>query len=343
MAKRIPVVPATEWLSRLAALRAGTANPSYIKAFYSSLVDAVTTDPALASVPIDDHMVHRGHAVFDTCTLANGRLYRLRTHLDRLLSSAVGAKITPPFGRDRMESIILQTAAASGMRDGSVRYWLGSGPGDFSFVPDACITSTFYCAVFEGSVVGQQPALGQPPPGVCDVTVRDVPLKPEALGSIKTNNYLLNCLTAMRARELGGTFGILIDEKGCIAESCVLNASFVIVSPDSTKTLVTPTFERALNGTTVRQIMALSASLVSLGVVDKVEQRRIPEQEARTAVEVFLTGGDTHVYAITKWDDRQVGDGQVGPVATAALSILEQEAWYGSSEHLDVPYPKAGE
>ena len=37
--------------------------------------------------------------------------------------------------------------------------------------------------------------------------------------------------------------------------------------------------------------------------MEGVEQRRIHEDEARTAVEVFLTGGDTHVYAVTHWDD----------------------------------------
>lgn len=166
----------------------------------------------MAAIPIDDHMVHRGHAVFDTCTLANGRLYRLDTHLDRLLKSAAGAKIQPPFPRERIQDAILSTAAASGLREGSVRYWLAAGPGDFSFVPDGCISSAFYCAVFQGGVL--EHVLGQPPQGVRDVTVRDVPLKPTALGSIKTNNYLLNCLTAMRARELGGSFGILVDEQG---------------------------------------------------------------------------------------------------------------------------------
>ena len=47
-------------LSLSPSLREATPNPGYIKAFYSSLCDAITTDPALASIPVDDHMVHRG-------------------------------------------------------------------------------------------------------------------------------------------------------------------------------------------------------------------------------------------------------------------------------------------
>ena len=45
---------------------------------------------------------------------------------------------------------------------------------------------------------------------------------------------------------------------GYIAESCVLNASFVLPGNGGGNRLVTPTFERALNGTTVRQVLTLA-------------------------------------------------------------------------------------
>lgn len=51
------------------------ANSSKLKPFrsmYSSLVGAITTDVAAMVLPLDDHMVHRGHSVFDTAILTNG-------------------------------------------------------------------------------------------------------------------------------------------------------------------------------------------------------------------------------------------------------------------------------
>lgn len=36
----------------------------------------------------DDHMVHRGHAVFDTAILVEGYLYLFEEHLQRFLNSA---------------------------------------------------------------------------------------------------------------------------------------------------------------------------------------------------------------------------------------------------------------
>lgn len=70
----------------------------------------------------------------------------------------------------------------------------------------------FYCLVYGGMPV--DPALGER--GVAEVTVRDVPMKPPALATLKSNNYLLNCLTAMRARDQGGHFGVLVDENGMV-------------------------------------------------------------------------------------------------------------------------------
>lgn len=35
-------------------------------AFYSSVVNGIITEPSLMTIPIDEHMAHRGHAVFDT-------------------------------------------------------------------------------------------------------------------------------------------------------------------------------------------------------------------------------------------------------------------------------------
>src|ERR671923_2679301 len=109
--------------------RAVHTKASNFYAMYSSVLDGIVTDPALMVLPLDDHMVHRGHAVFDTAILTHGMLYELDPHVDRLLRSAEAARIPLPFQPERLRQIILDTAAASGRRDGSVRYWLSAGPG----------------------------------------------------------------------------------------------------------------------------------------------------------------------------------------------------------------------
>lgn len=41
-------------------------------AMYSSIFGGIILDPAMMVIPIDDHMVHRGHGVFDTAVLLDG-------------------------------------------------------------------------------------------------------------------------------------------------------------------------------------------------------------------------------------------------------------------------------
>ena len=39
---------------------------------YSSVYGGVILDPAMMVIPMDDHMVHRGHGVFDTAIILDG-------------------------------------------------------------------------------------------------------------------------------------------------------------------------------------------------------------------------------------------------------------------------------
>lgn len=39
---------------------------------YSSVLGGIITDPAAMLIPMDDHMVHRGHGVFDTAAIIDG-------------------------------------------------------------------------------------------------------------------------------------------------------------------------------------------------------------------------------------------------------------------------------
>lgn len=44
--------------------------------------------------------------------------------------------------------------------------------------------------------------------GVKEYTIREVPIKPKLLATMKSNNYMLNCLLVMKAKQLGGYQGL---------------------------------------------------------------------------------------------------------------------------------------
>lgn len=91
---------------------------NHYKAFYSSVIGGITTHPVFMSVPVDDHMVHRGHAVFDTAIVAGGHIYQLDQHVERFIKSAELARIPLPTHEAQIKRIIMDTAAASRCQSG---------------------------------------------------------------------------------------------------------------------------------------------------------------------------------------------------------------------------------
>ena len=313
------VLSEPEVLERLKTKR---GQPGYL-AMFSSWLGGVITDPALMQIPLDDHLVHRGHGVFDTCTLGDGKLYRLNTHLDRLLRSASLARIEHPWTKNDLIKMVAGTAAASNVRDGAVRYWITTGPGGFSPSPKECPEACFYCVIFDPIPLAGSKS-GPLSEGINEVTVLDTPMKPPLLATIKSNNYLLNVLTHMEAVDRGGTFGILVDDLGYVAESCVLNVAFITQE----KVLRTPPFEGILLGATIRRVMDLAASTLSEEkLISDVDQSPVLASEVSgdQISEMFLCGGDTHLYPVLSWDKIPVGQGKIGPVAKRLTELLEAE------------------
>lgn len=313
-----------------------------IAAMYSSLVDGIVTDPDLMVLPLDDHAIVRGHAVFDTASLCNGCVYRLGIHLDRLFASAENARLTLPFGptvkenRARMTDIVCRTCVASGRRDASIRFFLSAGPGNFGFTTAGC-EPAFYCVVF-GSVFGKSVAFELKAFDEATVPVTEVPMKPPILANVKSNNYMLNVLTAMKAGDKGGRFGILVREDGSVAEGCVANA--VCITKDGV--MLTPEFGDILRGTTVRKAVELAQRhLVGEGrLLKEVRQERVPLSAFQGAAEIFLSGGDTHIFPVKRLDGKPVGNNgeNPGPVTSELFRLLEADAKEIAGEHIVLEY-----
>src|SRR5262245_28386215 len=100
MAVNTRTLPILDEQSVVAELRnVRSRQPVEYWAFYSSQLKGVVTDPALMVIPFDDHIVHRGHGIFDTAAIVAGKIYDLEAHLDRFLLSAERSKLRLPGSR----------------------------------------------------------------------------------------------------------------------------------------------------------------------------------------------------------------------------------------------------
>jgi 4-amino-4-deoxychorismate lyase len=320
------MLTADDVLAGLRELR--TRQPVKYWAFYSSQLGGVVTDPALMVIPFDDHMVHRGHGIFDTAGLVNGRIYDLEAHLDRFLGSAERSKLALPGARAGMRDIIVRTTAAGGRRDGSIRYWLSSGPGSLELTPAAGAQPGFFVMVFAG--------LSYPERWYTEglrVMTTTYPIKPPLYAITKATNYLPNVLMQMEAREAELDNGVFIDEAGHVGESSNMNVAFVTADG----VLRHPTFAHVLPGCTSLRLLELAPALVERGLIAGVDVCDIPVDDAHRAREMLLLGSSVKVAPVVEWDGRPIGNGRPGPVARALLQLLEEDMRTGD-RLIDVPY-----
>jgi 4-amino-4-deoxychorismate lyase len=320
------ILSPTDVIDQLQALRA--KQPVKYTAFYSSQLGGVVTDPALMVIPFDDHMVHRGHGIFDTAGIVNGRIYDLDAHLDRFIKSAERSKLKLPGTRDEMREIIIKTTAASGRRDGSIRYWLSSGPGSLDLMPAAGAEPGFFVMIFPGLVYPDK----WKTEGVRVMTTT-YPIKPPLYAITKTTNYLPNVLMQMEAKEKGFDNGVFIDHDGHVGESSNMNVAFV--THDGV--MVHPRFDHILSGCTSQRLLELARTLVDRGALKDVKVDHVSMQDAIAAKEMLLIGSSVKVAGIVQWDSHTIGNGKPGPVAAALLDLLEADMRSGD-RLTDVPY-----
>ena len=322
----LKVLADADVLGQLRALRG--RQPVKYTAFYSSQLGGVVTDPALMVIPFDDHMVHRGHGIFDTAGIVNGRIYDLDAHLDRFLKSAERSKLKLPGTRAEMRDIIIRTTAVSGRRDGSIRYWLSSGTGSLDLTPVAGADPGFFVMIFAGLVYPDK----WKSDGVRVMTTT-YPIKPPLYAITKTTNYLPNVLMQMEAKEKGFDNGVFLDHDGHVGESSNMNVAFV----NHDNVLVHPTFDHILSGCTSLRLLELAEKLVKGGQLKDVRVTDITMNEAIAAKEMLLIGSSVKVAGIVQWDEHTIGNGKPGPIASALLALLEEDMRSGD-RLIEVPY-----
>jgi 4-amino-4-deoxychorismate lyase len=322
----LPTLTSDEVIAQLRALRA--RQPVKYWAFYSSQLGGIVTDPALMVVPFDDHMVHRGHGIFDTAAIEAGKIYDLEAHLDRFIRSAHNSKLKLP-ARDEMRDIIVRTAAASGKREGSIRYWASAGPGSLGLAPAAGAEPGFFVMISAG--------LGYPETWYTQglrMMTTTYPIKPPLYAVTKSVNYLPNVLMQMEAQERGVDNGIFIDAAGNVGESSNMNVAFITADG----MLKHPKFDHILSGCTSLRLLELATRLQTTGALKGVQVCDIPVAEARAAREMLLIGSSVKVAPIVEWDAKPIGDGKPGPIARALRELLQNDMRSATDRLIDIPY-----
>ena len=291
------------------------AQQTYL-AMYSTWWDGIITEPGLMTVPIDDHLVHRGDGVFEAIKVVNGRVFLFEEHLRRLESSAQQIGLNLPMPLEQMKAVISATVKAAKVQDALLRLYVSRGPGGFTTNPYDSVASQMYLVVTTLKLL-------PPEKYQHGVTIGKsaVPPKDPTLARIKSCNYLPNVLMKKESVDRGIDFTINVDSQGNFLEGSTEN----MVILDQQGFLVRPTLHQILKGTTMMRTFELAESLVKAGDIVGIKERNITEADIKAAKEAMMIGTTLDVLPISSYEGHKIGSGIQGPIAKKLNELLRED------------------
>ena len=262
-----------------------------------------------------DSAVQGGDAVWEGLRLYNGRIFKLYEHLHRLEQSALALSFAEIPSREKIVEEIKRTLAANNMNDGvHVRLTLtrgmkitsGMDPRLNQSEPTLIVLAEYKAPVYaKTGLTLITSKVRRPPPEVLDARIHHANLLNSILAKIEANNA-------------GADDALMLDLRGFVAET---NATHVFIVRNSDK-------ERASGDLATSRVLACPEGITRATVMEICAAERIRCVETDLSVvdvygadEMFCTGTMGELAAVTQVDNRQIGDGDVGPM-TKRLSDL---------------------
>jgi branched-chain amino acid aminotransferase len=265
-----------------------------------------------------DSAVQGGDAVWEGLRLYDGRIFKLRQHLDRLRSSAQALAFQDFPSHEELIAEIRRCLQANGMNDGvhirltvsrGVKITSGMDPRLNQSGPTVIVLAEHKPPVYDRS-------------GLSLITSSVRRFSPDCLDpKIHHANLLQSILAKIEANNAGADDALMLDTRGFVAET---NATHLfLVEGDTLAT---------------SRLVACPEGITRATVLELCREHGIPSQERDLSLteiyradELFCTGTMGELAAVNRVDGRTIGDGAVGPVSRR-LSDLYQELVRRSGE-----------
>jgi branched-chain amino acid aminotransferase len=254
-----------------------------------------------AGVSPFDSAVQGGDAVWEGLRLYDGRIFKLREHLDRLRSSALALAFAQIPSHEAITEEIRRALIANEMRDGvhirltltrGVKITSGMDPRLNRSGPTLIVLAEHKPPVYDKTGITLiTSSVRRAPPDCMDPKVHHCNLIPSILAKIEAN-------------VAGADDALMLDTRGFVAET---NATHVFLVREGS----------VLTSHTV----ACPEGITRATVLELCRQEEIPCREKDLSLtevyragEIFCSGTMGELAPVVRVDGRAIGDGQAGPV-----------------------------
>src|SRR5437660_1777400 len=265
-------------------------------------IDGKFYDEKNAKISVFDHGLLYGDGIFEWIRAYNGRVFKLKEHLDRLFCSAKSILLKIPLTHADLVAAVVETCRRNKIRDGYIRLLVTRGIGTLGLNPNRCKDPSII--IIADKIQLYAPELYEK--GMEIITVPTTRNLHSALNpAIKSLNYLNNILAKIEANIAGCEEAVMLNAEGFVSE-CTGDNIFIVKAG---RVLTPPLSAGALHGITRGVVMNLAREE---GVT--VAEPNLTRYDLFNADECFLTGTGAELIPIVKIDGRVIGTGRPGPL-----------------------------
>jgi D-alanine transaminase len=269
-----------------------------------------------ASVNVEDRGYQFADGVYEVCEVRGGQLVDAPRHLARLQRSLSELRIAEPMPLPALTYVMRETVRRNRVNYGLVYLQITRGVArrDHAFPVMAIKPSLVVTAKNLNYDKNQETAKK----GIAVITT---PENRWPRVDIKSVSLLPNVLAKQAARERGAYEAWFVDTEGHVTEGSSSNAW--IVTGDG-RVVTRPIDNRILSGITRAVLMNVLEALQL-----RLEERAFTVEESYAAAEAFVTSASQIVMPVVKIDDRTIGDGKPGSVASRLREEFHRFAHVG--------------
>ena len=187
-------------------------------------LDGTFVDSADAKVSVFDHGLLYGDGIFEGIRAYNGRVFKLKEHIDRLFCSAKAILLTIPMSHEELMKAVVETCRQNDLKEGYIRLLVTRGVGGLGLNPNKCKRPSVI--VIADKIQLYPVEFYQK--GLEIITVPTTRNLHNAVNpAIKSLNYLNNILAKIEANNGGCEEAIMLNNEGYVAE-CTGDNIFIV-------------------------------------------------------------------------------------------------------------------